>query len=75
MQTKSLCGGDEVRVNKIKVSVLMAKQELNQTSLANKAHMSRNNLSIIMNGKSCRIETALKIAEALGVDVTDIIEQ
>lgn len=63
-----------MRIDKIKISVLMAKQGLNQTKLAKKAHMSRTNLSIIINGKSCRVETVLRLAEALQVDVTEIIE-
>lgn len=63
-----------MRINKIKISVLMAKQGLNQTKLAEKAHMDRPNLSRIINGKSCRAETILRLANALGVDVTEIIE-
>lgn len=52
----------------------MAEQNLFQKDLADKASMSRGNLSTLLNGKSCQAKTAHKIAKALGVDVTYILE-
>lgn len=47
---------------------------MNFSELANSSKVSRPTLSYIKNGKSCRPDVAAKIAAALGVDVTEIIE-
>ena len=62
-----------MRIDKNKVSFIMAEQDLYQKDLADRAKMSTGNLSTIINGKSCQPRTAYKIAKALGVDVTEII--
>ena len=64
-----------MRIDKIKIMVAMAKRDLNQTRLAEKIGMSRGNLSTIVNGKRCKAETVIKIATALGVEYTDLIEK
>ena len=64
-----------MRINKEKVSLIMAEQALYQKDLAEKAKMSRGNLSTIINGKNCQPRTAYKIAKALGVDVVEILEE
>lgn len=64
-----------MRIDKIKILVAMAKQGLNQTQLAEKAGMSRGNLSTIVNGKRCKIESVVRIATALGVDYSDLLEK
>lgn len=64
-----------MRIDKIKILVAMAKKGLNQTQLAEKAGMSRGNLSTIVNGKRCKIESVVRIATALGVDYSDLIEK
>ena len=64
-----------MRLNKEKVSLIMAEQDLYQKDLAEKAEMSRGNLSTIINGKNCQPRTAYKIAKALGVDVVEILEE
>ena len=64
-----------MRLNKEKVSLIMAEQDLYQKDLSEKAKMSRGNLSTIINGKNCQPRTAYKIAKALGVDVVEILEE
>ena len=64
-----------MRLNKEKVCLMMAEQDLYQKDLAEKAKMSRGNLSTIINGKNCQPRTAYKIAKALGVDVIAILEE
>ena len=64
-----------MRLNKEKVSLIMSQQDLYQKDLAEKAKMSRGNLSTIINGKNCQPRTAYKIAKALGVDVIAILEE
>lgn len=61
-------------LNRTKVSLLMAKSLLNQTALAEKAGISRQTLSAVMNGRSCRPELLGKISKALGVEPEEIAE-
>lgn len=63
-----------MKINVNKLSIAMARAEMNFSELANKSKVSRPTLSYIKNGKSCRPDVAAKIAGALGVDVTEIIE-
>ena len=63
-----------MRLNATKVRLLMAKQVINQASLAAKAGISRQTLSAVMNGRNCRPELLGKISRALGVDPEEIIE-
>lgn len=63
-----------MRLDKVKMLIIMAEKGMYQKDLAEAAAMSRGNLSTIINGKRCRPETAIKIARALGVDVTEILE-
>lgn len=64
-----------MRIDRIKIMIALAKKGLNQTELAGKIGMSRGNLSTIVNGKRCKAETVIKIATALGVDYSDLIEK
>lgn len=64
-----------MRIDKNKILFIMAEQDLYQKDLAEKAKMSRGNLSTIINGKNCQPRTAYKIAMALGVDVVQILEE
>ncbi len=63
-----------MKINVNKLSIAMARAETNFSELANSSNVSRPTLSYIKNGKSCRPDVAAKIAAALGVDVTEIIE-
>lgn len=63
-----------MRLSRIKVSLLMAKQCINQQTLAAKAGISRQTLSAVMNGRNCRPELLGKIAKALEVEPEEIIE-
>lgn len=63
-----------MRLNSTRVRLIMAKQEINQTSLAVKAGISRQTLSAVMNGRSCRPELLGKISKALGVEPEEIID-
>lgn len=63
-----------MRLNTTKVRLFMAKQVINQASLAAKAGISRQTLSAVMNGRNCRPELLGKISRALGVEPEEIIE-
>lgn len=57
------------------LEIMAARKGMNLGQLAEKASMNRQNLSTIKKRGSCTALTAVKIAAALGVDVTEIIEE
>lgn len=57
------------------IEIMAARKGMKMGQLADKAGMCRQNLSTIKNRGTCTALTACKIAAALGVDVTEIIEQ
>lgn len=58
-----------------KIAVAMARKSFTKTSLAEAVGMSRNRLNVIFNSKKVTPVVVGRIAKALGVDVTEIIEQ
>lgn len=62
------------RINKDKISFIMAEKDMLQKDLAKEAGMSRGNLSTIINGKNCQARTIFRIAKTLNVDATEIME-
>ena len=60
-------------VNTDKIRLAAAQQGKKLGELAIIAGVSRQTLSTTMSRKSCRAETAVRIAKALGVPVEDII--
>lgn len=63
-----------MKLSKMKLNLSMARAKMNLYDIAVKADMSTNTLSAVFQRCSCKPATAGKIAEALGVDVTEIIE-
>ena len=57
------------------LEIMAARKGMNLGKLADKAGLCRQNLSTIKNRGTCSALTAIKIAAALGVDVTEIIEE
>ena len=57
------------------LEILAARNGLNLSQLAEKTGMCRQNMSTIKQRGTCSALTAIKIADALGVDVTEIIEE
>ena len=57
-----------MRLNRIKVNLLLAKLLINQAVLADKAGISRQTMSAVMNGRNCRPELLGRSRKALGVD-------
>lgn len=58
-----------------KIAVAMARKSFTKTSLAEAVGMSRNRLNVILNSKKVTPVVVGKLAKALDVDVTEIIEQ
>lgn len=67
--------GEKLRINKSKLEIAMARAELNRNTLAEKAGMPIPTICNVYTRGTCKPATAGRIAKALGVDVTEIIEQ
>ena len=64
-----------MRIDEIKFAVAMVKKGHNVTSLAQACGISRATLTAAKAGKRIKPETAAAIANALGVEVTDLLEE
>ena len=61
-------------ISKKKIYLCMARCRMNQSQLAEKANLSRTMIYYVFNGKKCSAVTLGKIANALGVDPSDLID-
>ena len=62
-----------MRIDTTKIKILIVSKGFNQKTLADQMGMRTSNLSAVLSRGSCKTATACRIAEALGVDVTEII--
>jgi len=63
-----------MQINEAKLVYYLTIKGITQTQLAVLVGMSKNTIYMIKRGRRCKDEVGKKIAKALGVDVTDIIE-
>ena len=63
-----------MKISETKVKLLMATFKINQQMLAERAGISRQTLSAVMNGRSCRPEILGNLSEALDTEPEKIIE-
>lgn len=63
-----------LKISQDKVQLAMARKSMNPYDLCSSAGISYAAYRRIMKQGGCKIATLGKIAEALGVDVTEIIE-
>ena len=61
-------------VSKEKVNIIMARTQVSASMICEKAGFSRNRFYTILNSKSVSPKSVGRVANALGVDVTEIIE-
>lgn len=64
-----------MKTNKKKLELAMARACMNTEDLQKAAEMPRPSLNNVISGKSARPATIGRIARALGVDVTEIIDE
>lgn len=64
-----------MEISKRRIKVLMAKQGLTTKALAERMNTQANNLSTILTRETCRPDTATRIANALGVQLEEIIKE
>lgn len=67
--------GERVKVDKKKLEIAMARAKLNRDMLAAKAEMPIPTVCNVYSRGTCKPATLGRIAEALGVDVTEIIAE
>lgn len=63
-----------MQINEAKLAYYLTLKEKTQSQLAELTGVSRNTIYSIKKGRRCSDEVGNKIAKALGVDVTEIIE-
>lgn len=63
------CGGDIMRIDRVKFAAALARLDLNGNKLAEQAGVSRGTVTAVRTGKSCSKETAEKLAAVLGRDI------
>ncbi|MBO5952917.1 MAG: helix-turn-helix domain-containing protein [Oscillospiraceae bacterium] len=64
-----------MKVNRNKLRLAMARACMNTIDLSVKAEMPVQTINGVLRGRSIRPATLGRIAKALGVDVTDILEK
>lgn len=63
-----------MKINRTKIELIQAEQGMSSKELAEKAGMCRQNVSLVKTRGTCTPVTAAKLARALGVDVSELIE-
>ncbi len=63
-----------MKISKSKIEIAMARAELNRNDLSKKSGLPIPTICNVYSRGTCKPATAGKIASALGVDVTEIIE-
>lgn len=64
-----------MKISNRKIKTLMAMQALSTKALAERMNTQANNLSTVLTRGTCRPETAIKIVDALGVSVAEIVKE
>lgn len=63
-----------MRISREKINVELARKKKTVTALAKDYGVSRARMNVILNQREVSIVSAGRLAEALGVDVTEIID-
>ena len=63
-----------MKLNRDKVNIAMARKKMNATDLAKAYGVSRARMNVILNSQVLTPVCAGRVADALGVDVTEIID-
>lgn len=58
-----------------KIKLILAEREMNQSDLAKKCGVNRQQINNILSRESCTLKTMGKIAKALGVPVQEIVKE
>ena len=64
-----------MQLDTFKLNVILAERGMSKADLAKICGISRQNISTLFTRGTCWPKTAGKVAEALGVDVTEIVRE
>lgn len=64
-----------MKISREKINICMARKQMTVKKLADNYGVSRNRINVLLNQKEVSVVSAGRMAKALGVDVTEIIEQ
>lgn len=64
-----------MRIDRVKLIAEMAKQNIGVADLSEKASVSRSTVTAMRGGKSCNVNSARRVAAALGVSVESLMGQ
>lgn len=64
-----------MRLDSIKIKLLLAEMEITQSELAKRCGISRQNISTMLLRGTCYAANAGRLAKALGVSVREIIKE
>lgn len=63
-----------MKISRQRIEIAMARQKMSRKELAEKAAVSGTTIGTILRRGSCTPKTAGMLAEALGIDVTSLVE-
>lgn len=63
-----------MRISRDKINICMARKKMTVQTLANAYGVSRTRISVLLNQREVSTVSAGRMASALGVDVTEILE-
>lgn len=61
-------------LSKNNIEIILARKKMNRAKMAEAVGVSRNRIYVILNSRNVTPTVAGRIAKALGVDVTEILE-
>ena len=64
-----------MKIDSIKIKLLMAEQGINQSALAERCGIARQNISAMLTRGTCSIAKVGNLAKALGVDARQIVKE
>ena len=64
-----------MKLSRGKMDVILARNGMNYTNLADKTGVTKSAICRSLKSEKIRTQTAGKIAQALGCDVTEILEE
>lgn len=63
-----------MRIDRVKFVAELTRRDMTQKRLSELSGVSRATLNYVKNGKSCSKEVGQKIAKALGIELSAILE-
>lgn len=63
-----------MKINREKINIELARKKMTVAALADAYGVSRARMNVILNQREVSTVSAGRLADALGVDVTEIIE-